>query len=286
MANLCSSDNGIYQGTVLLNNPCLWIPKNTALCCIDNVALNVATENLVDQKVGAAKCRKRRIDKTTVSLSFDIFWNLSADVISLALSNASVTSYDAGTPVTETITLSETSWASSDTENISYSIPYGNADGTIPTVVVTGSVDGVLTDGTDYQIDQEESCVGFSEKHNENFLTLLAHGGFTNNLTTDAQDIVITVTYTPATVTGIEFRAGTYPSPILDVTIIGVNKGDTTDKKIWKAKAYFLYNGNIFNWDNWESDLDAQNISLEIVEDSVVTGLNISDKGQCYEDCE
>jgi hypothetical protein len=36
----------------------------------------------------------------------------------------------------------------------------------------------------------------------------------------------------------------------LDVTVIGVNKNDDTDVKIWRAKGYFLYNGDIFRWDN------------------------------------
>lgn len=284
MDNLCSSENGVYQGTILLNNSCLGLAKNTVLCCVDNVAMNIATENLVDQKVGAAKCKIRRIDKTTATLSFDIYGNLSADVISLALPNAEVTSYDAGTPVTETITLNATAWASSDTENISYPIPYGNGDGTIPTVVVTGSVDGIL-DATDYLVEQVESCTGFSTKHNENFLTLLAHGGFTNNLTTDDQDLTIAVTYTPNTVTGISFRPWVFESPELDVTLIAVNKNNPTDKKIWKAKGYFLYNGNIFNFDNGEAELEAQNISFEVVEDSVVEGLNIAATSDCYQDC-
>jgi hypothetical protein len=173
---------------------------------VDNVAMNVTTETLVDQKVGAQKCKVRRIDKSTVALNFDIYGNLSADVLALALPNAVVTQTDAGTPVTETITFPSGSWCSDDIDNISYAIPYGNNDGTLPIVTVTGSVDGALIDGTDFELEQISDCVGFQKTFNSNFLNLLAHGGFGNTLTTDDQDLVIEVTYIPATVTSIEFR--------------------------------------------------------------------------------
>lgn len=283
--NLCSSDSGLYQGTVLLSNPCLWLAEDTELCCIDNVQLNVTTETVVDQKIWAAKCAVRRIHNATTDLSFDTVGNISADVASLIFQNATVTKYDAGTPVTETITLVEGAWCSDDLDVVSYRIPFGNADGTVPVVVVTGSVDGVLTDGTDYVVTQNEICVAFGAVHNENFLTLEAHGGFANNLTTDDQDLTITVTYTPATVTGIEFSDGNFASKPLDVTLIGVNKSDNTDVKIWRFKAYFLYSWPLFTWDNGEGELDANNISLEIVEDSVIKGINIQSSSACYDTC-
>ena len=130
---------------------------------------------------------------------------------------------------TEVVTLPKWSWSLDATKNMPIPINVRNADGSKPTYVVTGTVDGTLTDWVDYESTQITEDLPNGAETQFNFLELKSWTIWGNNISTLEQDIEISITYTPNATLDIDIKTWAFDSASIQIDIFAVNLDDTTD---------------------------------------------------------
>ena len=270
----CDGSQKLWVWGVLLRDECAGEDKYVKFCCLRDLRITATTEGTVDQKEWPWQCQILKLGELKYNIEFDSFGDLSADAVEIALPNTVKKQYDETVEEEEFVNKTAGDWC----VDSAIEIPYGNFDGTLPTIVVTGSVDGVLTEGTGYTVTQSEDCIYKDGTFKGNFVTITAP-------TIEEQDISISVKFFPVTGVSLELAPGNFVYKQLDVIIHAVNKFNTAETQNWRAKIYFNYNGDVFKYHDWQGDLDPNAFTLEVVENSVIKWLNVTESSTCDDGC-